>query len=291
MNRRELLKLMAVSAPTIATLGCSSMMIKPAEPMSAVTTLNVIFEGPMIFLMQNPQVQVLVPQISGHQYVIDGSPANAGTFSLRGLKGIGDVTKTQYDLPKGADAFRLSASQLHLSLDLSKTPYQTFSLPAPDRVTALSIREADIVDAFGNRRTAAMPMSYAFTYQINGTDNVALDPNPGWQAKNRVVNGHFANLVIATGLGRNMSDPMGEHVHTAFGELISFFPGLGMKFFQAGEESFTNSLDGVPEGFRHANGPMSSTPKRVPKSPDGGHLVLASAILDCEIGGVIINKP
>lgn len=298
MNRRELLKLMAISAPTVATLGCGSMMVKPADPMSAVTTLNVIFEGPMVFLMQNPQVQVLVPQIAGHQYVIDGSPANSGTFSLRGVKSTGDVTKTKYDLPKGADAFRLSASQLNLSLSLSKTPFLSFHLPAPDRVVALSAREADIVDAFGNRRSAVMPTSYAFVYELDGSGNVMLDPNQGWNPRDRIVQSKFTNLVVTGSLPGPGLDPDGSHARSAFKEMTGFFPGLEMQFFESGTEVQTGNLDGLPPQLMQHRMPTSHrlhTPQMAPAvlttTGQRPRLLLAASIQDCRVGGVIVTNP
>src|SRR5258708_7820135 len=209
---------MAVSAPALTMAGSSLMRQQlsgngaDAVPAS-VQTLNVIFEGPMIFLMQNPQVRVLVPRVEGHSYLIEGQTVAASSFTLKGASGPGDVSKTQYDLPPGADAFWLSASQLQLGLALGKDPYFSFVLPAPNRVVALSAREADIVDAFGNRRIAVMPTSYAFVYDVESGGNLRLDPNPGWVPRDRVVQERFTNLVVAAGLPRNMVDPTGQHAH------------------------------------------------------------------------------
>jgi hypothetical protein len=55
MNRRDLLKAMAVSVPVLATEGCSVLMKSPTDPTMSAKTLNVIFARPMIFLMENPQ--------------------------------------------------------------------------------------------------------------------------------------------------------------------------------------------------------------------------------------------
>lgn len=59
-----------------------------------------------------------------------------------------DVQKTRYELPRGADAFRLSASQLHLALNNKKAPFFTFVLPTPDRFVALSARQAGQSESF-----------------------------------------------------------------------------------------------------------------------------------------------
>jgi hypothetical protein len=71
--------------------------------------MNLVFEGPFIFLMDNPQVRVFAPNVDGHRYLINNANAAESTYMLGGVAGVGDVQKTQYELPRGADAFRLSA--------------------------------------------------------------------------------------------------------------------------------------------------------------------------------------
>ncbi len=303
MQRRELLKVMAVSAPALTMAGSSLMRQQlsgngaDAVPAS-VQTLNVIFEGPMIFLMQNPQVRVLVPRVEGHSYLIEGQTVAASSFTLKGASGPGDVSKTQYDLPPGADAFWLSASQLQLGLALGKDPYFSFVLPAPNRVVALSAREADIVDAFGNRRIAVMPTSYAFVYDVESGGNLRLDPNPGWVPRDRVVQERFTNLVVAAGLPRNMVDPTGQHAHVAFSEITSYLPGLKMQFFNSGTETQAGSVDGLPAELPHGHGVAGrhATTPRVTSavfdpSRERPRLVLAAAVVDCKGGGLGVTIP
>jgi hypothetical protein len=111
MNRRDILKAM-VSMPVAAALGCSNFSSK-ATGTSTFTTMNLVFEGPFIFFMDSPQVRVFAPKVDGHQYLINNAEAASSTYMLSGIAGAGNVQKTQYELPQGADAFRLSASQLH----------------------------------------------------------------------------------------------------------------------------------------------------------------------------------
>ncbi|HET8891648.1 MAG TPA: hypothetical protein VFQ41_22295 [Candidatus Angelobacter sp.] len=198
MNRRDLLKSI-VALPIATTLGCSTFTSKPQTASTSFTTMNLVFEGPFIFFMDNPQVRVFAPKVDGHRYLINNANAPESTYMLGGVAGVGNVQKTHYELPKGADAFRLSASQLHLALNNEKTPFFTFVLPAPDRVVALSARQAEIIDAFGNRRSAVMPTSYAFVYHVTDPAALALTPDTGWKPQSGAVSS-FANLVVAAGL-------------------------------------------------------------------------------------------
>ncbi|HEX7288068.1 MAG TPA: hypothetical protein VF532_17920 [Candidatus Angelobacter sp.] len=273
-------------------------MKSPTDTAMSAKTLNVIFAGPMIFLMENPQVRVLVPAIEGHQYTIDHAAAASGAFSLRGASGAGNAAQIHYELPRGADAFRLSASQLHLTLDTQKQAFQTFLLPAPNRVVALSAREADIIDGFGNRRTAVMPTSYAFVYDVSGTENLALAPNPGWSARNRMIQGRFTNLVITGELPGQGLDPTGQHARAAFREMTSFFPGLQMQFFDSGEETQSGTVEGLPEEFLHPHAPMTrnaSEARLVPAVLDNrisrARFVPVTSVMECKLGGVIVTKP
>ena len=193
MNRRELLKAL-VSLPVVTTVGCSTFSSKPTVAPVAFTTMNLVFEGPFIFFMDNPQVRVFAPKVEGHRYLINNANAPESTYMLGGVAGVGSVQKTQYELPKGADAFRLSASQLHLTLNNEKAPFFTFVLPAPDRVVALSARQAEIIDAFGNRRSAVMPTSYAFVYHVSDSAALTLNPDTGWKPQAGAVPSRFANL-------------------------------------------------------------------------------------------------
>src|SRR5580765_6929786 len=129
MNRREILKVIA-SMPVTTALGCSTLSAKPTSAAMPITTMNLVFEGPFIFVMDNPQVRVFAPKVDGHQYLINNTSAPESIYMLSGVAGPNDVQKTQYELPVGADAFRLSASQLHLVLNSQKSSFFTFILPA-----------------------------------------------------------------------------------------------------------------------------------------------------------------
>src|SRR3974377_2255491 len=89
---------------------------------STIKTLNMIFEGPFLFLLNKNQVRVLGAKIDRHLYMINGESAGPGEYSLQGARGAGDVSQIQYDIPPGAEAFILSARQLHLTLNKEKQP-------------------------------------------------------------------------------------------------------------------------------------------------------------------------
>ena len=297
MNRRDLLKAIAVSIPVLATNGCSVMNRPTDSPMSA-RTLNVIFGGPMIFFMEMPQLRVLVPGIPGHEYNIDHAAAASGKFTLGGAAGAADISQIRYEAPQGAEAFRLSTSQLHLMLDTRKQPFFTFVLPLPNRVVALSAREADIVDAFGNRRIAVMPTSYAFVYDVTGAEKLALEPSPGWNAANHIVQGKFTNLLITGELPGQGLDPAGQHARAAFSEMASFFPGLQMRFLGPGRQVQSGTVEGLPAELAHPHSPgmrNSSTAKLVPavlnSSTGYPQLLPAMMIENCTMGGIIVTKP
>ncbi len=304
VRRREVLKLMAASAPALASArwgGFTNRQTR-SNPTSgvpgSVQTLNVVFEGPMVFLMENPFVRVFVPRVAGHRYRIENQEAAAATFLLNGAAGPGDAAKIRYEVPQGAEAFRVSASQFHLSLALGKDPYFTFVLPAPNRVVALTARDADIVDAFGNRRSAVMPTSYAFVYDVADGASLSLGASSVWNPRNRVVQDRFTNLVVAAGLSGNGLDPMGEHAHMAFGEAVSYFPGLKMEFISSGEESQVGSVDGLPQELlrgrslasRGAGTPRLQSATFHP-AQDRPKLVLAASVWDCTVGAVTVTAP
>ncbi len=273
-------------------------MNRPTDSTMSAKALNVIFSGPMIFLMETPQLRVLVPRISGHEYNIDHAAAASGTFTLRGAAGAADVTQIRYDVPQGADAFHLSRSQLHLVMDTQKQPFFTFLLPLPNRIVALSAREADIVDAFGNRRIAVMPTSYAFVYDVSGTEKLALEPNPGWKAANSIVQGKFTNLLITGELPGQGLDPTGQHARAAFSEMTSFFPGLQLQFFGSGRQVQSGTVEGLPPELAHPHSSgirNSNTAKLVPavlnSSTAHPRLMPALMIENCTMGGIIVTKP
>jgi hypothetical protein len=260
--------------------------------------MNLVFEGPFIFVMENPQVRVFAPKVDGHQYLINNASAPESTYMLSGVAGLSDVQKTQYELPKGADAFRLSASQLHLALNNQRSPFFTFVLPAPDRVVALSAREAEIIDAFGNRRSAVMPTSYAFVYHVTDSAALSLTPDTGWKAQNGAAASRFANLVVAAGLPLSAQDPTGQHAHAAFAELKSYFPALSMEVLSTGAETQGGTVEGLPRQLRPGNVSQhrESQPVKLfsaalgPKTQQPRLLEVAS-LVDCQTGGVIVTHP
>jgi hypothetical protein len=296
MNRRELLKAM-VSLPVVTTLGCSTFSSKAAVSPVAFTTMNLVFEGPFIFFMDNPQVRVFAPKVDGHRYMINNANAPESTYMLGGVAGVGDVQKTRYELPSGADAFRLSGGQLHLALNSEKTPFFSFVLPAPDRVVALSARQAEIIDAFGNLRSAVMPTSYAFVYHVTDPAALALTPDTGWNPQAAAVS-HFANLAVAAGLPLDAQDPTGQHAHSAFAELKSYFPALSMEVLSTGPEIQSGNVEGLPQDLRPGNISQRkrNRPARVisaglsTQMPEP-RLLRTSYTLDCKTGGVIVTQP
>lgn len=299
MNRRELLKGM-VSLPVVTALGCSTFSSKSTTSPVAFTTMNLVFEGPFIFFMANPQVRVFAPKVDGHRYIINNAEAPESTYMLSGVAGIGDVQKTQYELPKGADAFRLSASQLHLMLNHEKSPFFTFVLPAPDRVVALSARQVEIIDAFGNRRSAVMPTSYAFVYHVTDPAALALNPDTGWSPRAQAVPTRFANLMVAAGLPRDTQDPNGQHARSAFEELKSYFPTLSMEVLSTGPEVQSGTVEGLSEPIRRGSLSGQRYGRQAALMPTGltsqiqtpkPRLMNVAAIQDCRTGGVIVTSP
>ena len=297
MNRRDLLKSM-VSMPIVTALGCSTFSSKPTSASTQITTMNLVFEGPFIFLMNNPQVKVFAPKVDGHRYLINNANAAESVFMLDGIAGQGDAQKTQYELPRGAGAFRLSASQFHLDLNTQKTPFFTFVLPAPDRVVALRSREAEIIDAFGNRRSAVMPMSYAFVYHVTDPAALSLNPDTGWRPQSGAAPSRFANLVIAAGLPLDAQDPTGQHAHAAFAELKSYFPALSMEVLSTGAEIQSGTVEGLPQELRpgnmsqhRENRPARLVPAVLTPQNPSPRIVRTSAVLDCQTGGVISYSP
>ncbi len=299
MNRRELLKAL-VSLPVVTTVGCSTVSNRPTAAPVAFTTMNLVFEGPFVFFMDNPQVRVFAPKVDGHSYMINDANAPESTYMLGGVAGAGDVQKTHYELPSGADAFRLSASQLHLALNNEKKPFFTFVLPAPDRVVALSARQAEIIDAFGNRRSAVMPTSYAFVYHVTDPTALALNPDTGWSPRAQGVPTRFANLMVAAGLPRDAQDPTGQHARSAFEELKSYFPALSMEVLSTGTEVQGGTVEGLSELIRRGSMSGQRYGRQAALTPTGltsqiekprPRLMNVAAIQDCRTGGVIVTNP
>jgi hypothetical protein len=261
------------------------------------TTMNLVFEGPFVFFMDNPQVRVFAPKVDGHRYMINNANAPESTYMLGGVAGVGDVQKTQYDLPSGADAFRLSANQLHLALNNEKAPFFTFVLPAPDRVVALSARQAEIIDAFGNRRSAVMPTSYAFVYHVTDPSALALTPDTGWSPQTGAIS-RFANLVVAAGLPLDAQDPTGQHAHSAFAELKSYFPALSMEVLSTGPEVQSGTVEGLSESIRRGSmlrqrygGQATLRPAALASQLGRPRMMNVASMVDCQTGGVIVTHP
>jgi hypothetical protein len=247
--------------------------------------------------MDNPQVRVFAPKVDGHQYLINNTSAPESTYMLSGIAGPNDVQKTQYELPTGADAFRLSASQLHLVLNNQKSSFFTFVLPAPDRVVALSAREAEIIDTFGNRRSAVMPTSYDFVYHVTDATALSLTPDAGWKAQTGTAS-RFANLVVAAGLPLSAQDPTGRHSHAAFAELKSYIPALSMELLSTGAEVQGGMVEGLPQKLRPGNVSQSreSKPVRLVSATltaktQKPRLLEVASLVDCQTGGVIVTHP
>jgi len=293
MNRRELLKAI-VYVPIVGAVGCSTFSSKPTSAITSITTMNLVFEGPFIFLMDNPQVRVIAPNVDGHRYLVNNADAASSTYMLNGVSGPGDVQKTQYELPRGADAFWLSAGQLHLQLNTQKVPFFTFVLPAPDRVVALRSREAEIIDAFGNRRSAVMPTTYAFVYRVTDPAALSLDPDTGWRAQG--ASSRFANLVVAAGLPLSAQDPTGQHAHAAFAELKSYLPAMSMQLLSTGAEVPSGTVDGLPRGIgsrnlaqRHESTILA--PAVMKSTNPRPQIRTVASLVDCQVGGVGVHNP
>ena len=287
-----------LATPVVTTLGCSTFMSKPTNVSAGFTTMNLVFEGPFIFFMDNPQVRVLAPRVDGHRYMINSADAPASTYVLNGIAGTGDVQKTQYELPPGADAFWLSAGQLHLSLNSQKPAFFTFVLPAPQKVVALRSRQVEIVDAFGNQRSAVMPTTYAFVYNVSDPAALALNPDTGWRPQSGAVQSRFANLSVAAGLPLDAQDPTGQHAHTAFAELKSFLPGLSMEILSTGAEGDSGTVEGLPEALRQGNQARRNDGARARLAPavlnaqvPKARIVRVASLVDCQSGGLGVKHP
>jgi hypothetical protein len=57
--------------------------------------------------MDSPQARVFAPKADGYRHLINYVDAAESTYMLGGIAGVGNVQKTQYELPSGEDAFRL----------------------------------------------------------------------------------------------------------------------------------------------------------------------------------------
>jgi hypothetical protein len=186
-------------------------------------------------------------------------------------------------------------------------------LPAPDRVVALSARQAEIIDAFGNRRSAVMPTSYAFVYHVTDPASLSLNPDTGWKAQTASAPSRFANLVVAAGLPLDAQDPTGQHAHAAFAELKSYFPALSMELLSTGAETQSGTVEGLPQASRSGNmsqnlenrparmvpavlttqtqRPRQSSPAVLNSASPRPRMLRVASLVDCQSGGVIVTHP
>src|SRR5215467_6186220 len=245
MKRRDLLKAVAFGLPAVTTFAPRILFAKTAASAN-IKTLNLIVEGPFICLLQNGQAEIFAPQVEKHLYHINHAAAEQGTYRLNGASGVSQTSKIQYVLPEGAEAFRLSSEQLHLTLNREKTPYFSFLVPLPKQIVAVLSRQADIIDAFGQRRRVTMPTAYAFVYDVQDLHNLRLDRNQEWNPEKILARDQTVNLSVATGLPMGVQDLTGEHFHMALGAFRSYLPGLKLDVLSVGNERQTAELRGYP---------------------------------------------
>src|SRR5215471_14721557 len=242
MKRRDVLKAVAFGLPTVTALGPRILFAKAASASAKITTLNLIVEGPFVCLLQDGQTEIFAPCVEKHLYQIDHAAAHDGAYRLKGARGVENTTDIQYVLPEGAEAFRLSLKQLHLSLNREKAPYFSFLTPLPKQIVAVTSRQADIVDAFGQRRRVMMPTSYAFVYAVSDSHHLRLDGDAEWNPEKRLARDEVANLSVATGLPLGVQDPTGQHFHMALAAFRSYLPGLKLDILNVGGERQTAEL-------------------------------------------------
>jgi hypothetical protein len=142
-----------------------------------------------------------------------------------------------------------------------------------------------------------MPTSYAFVYHVTDPSALALNPDTGWKPHAGAVSS-FANLVVAAGLPLDAQDPTGQHAHSAFAELKSYFPALSMELLSTGVETQSGTVEGLHRELRPGN--MSRYPNRrpakmVPASlsyqSQRARFITVSETVDCQTGGIIVTKP
>lgn len=246
MNRRDVLKTLALGFPAVTALGSRIVFAKTPGASTNITTLNLIVEGPFICLLQDGQAEIFAPQVEKHLYHINHVAAEQGTYRLAGASGVNQTGKIQYALPEGAEAFRLSLQRLHLNLNREKAQYFSFVAPLPRQIVAVASRQAEIVDAFGQRRNVMMPTAYAFVYDVSDARTLRLDGDAEWNPEKRLARNQVANLSIATGLPMGVQDPTGEHFHLALAAFRSYLPGLKLDILSVGAERQIARLEGYP---------------------------------------------
>ena len=130
MNRRDVLKTVAFGLPVVTALG-PRIFAKASVASAKINTLNLIVEGPFVCLLQDSGAEIFAPRVDKHLYHINHAAANEGMYRLNGARGVDRANNIQYVLPEGAEAFRLSLEQLHLSLNRHQVPYFSFLTPLP----------------------------------------------------------------------------------------------------------------------------------------------------------------
>ena len=246
MKRRDVLKAVAFGLPTVTALGPRILFAKASSASAKITTLNLIVEGPFVCLLQDGQAEIFAPRVEKHLYHIDHDAAQEGTYRLNGARGVNDTTNIQYVLPEGAEAFRLSLDQLHLSMNREKASYFSFLAPLPKQIVAVMSRQAEIVDAFGQRRRVIMPTAYAFVYEVSDSHHLRLEGDAEWNPEKRFARDEIANLSVATGLPIGVQDPTGEHFRMALAAFRNYLPGLKLNIMNVGAERQTAELQGYP---------------------------------------------
>ena len=246
MKRRDVLKTVAFGLPAVAALGPRFLFAKASSASAKITTLNLIVEGPFVCLLQDGQAEIFAPRVEKHLYQIDHDAAQEGTYRLNGARGVNDTTNIQYVLPEGAEAFRLSLDQLHMSLSRDEAPYFSFLAPLPKQIVAVTSRQAEIVDAFGQRRKVMMPTSYAFVYEVNDSHHLQLEGDAEWNPEKRLARNEVANLSVATGLPIGVQDPNREHFQLALAAFRNYLPGLKLDVLNVRAQHQTAELHGYP---------------------------------------------
>lgn len=246
MKRRDVLKAAAFGLPAVTALGPRIFFAKASTTSTEIKTLNLIVEGPFICLLQENQAEIFAPRVEKHLYHINHDAAQEGTYSLNGVRGVNDTRNIQYVLPEGAEAFRLSLEQLHLRLNRAQAPYFSFVAPLPKQIVAVLSREAEIIDAFGQRRNVTMPTAYAFVYDVTNSHELRLDGCTDWNPEKRLARDQAISLSMATGLPMGAQDPSREHFHMALAAIRSYLPGLKLDVLNVGTERQTAELVGFP---------------------------------------------
>ena len=267
MNRRDLLKTVAFGLPAVTALSPRFLFAKGSSASAKITTLNLIVEGPFVCLLRDSQAEIFAPRVEQHLYHIEHAAATEGTYKVNGVRGVSDTNNIQYVLPEGAEAFRLSLDQLHLSVNRQQSPYFSFLAPLPKQIVALISRQAGIVDAFGQRRTVMMPTAYAFVYDVSDSHHLRLDGDAEWSPEKRLTRDEVVNLSVSTGLPLGIQDPTGAHLHMALAAARSYLSGLKLDIMEVGAERQTAELRGYP-GIE----PRSS-------------------VLDCHMPPIIVSGP